>query len=161
MLWFIKTKDSFFIKIDPCRIEFAMIIPSPHCFGKVRAWEHNLRLPLQSQNWEFGASSSEKCPSSTKKSASKMTKLPSPLTVASLRNERGQRPPTNGAHPSPETPPNRGCTINHVGGLCWTVQMSVCAKHVSMCCTQSCSTLQPLLIMCSLQKDKYQSTLIM
>jgi hypothetical protein len=60
--------NSFFIKIDPCRIEFAMMIPCPHGFGNVVAWGHNLCLPLQSQNWEFDASSGENCPTANKKS---------------------------------------------------------------------------------------------
>jgi hypothetical protein len=51
----------FFIKIDPYGIEFAIIIPRPCGFGNIVAWGHKLRLPLQSQNWEFGASSSKNC----------------------------------------------------------------------------------------------------
>jgi hypothetical protein len=51
--------NSFLIKIDPCGIKFAMMMPRPHGFGNVVAQGHNLCMWLQSQNCEFAASGGE------------------------------------------------------------------------------------------------------
>jgi hypothetical protein len=53
--------NSFFVKIDPYGMEFAMMILCPHGFGNVVARGHNLRVQLQSQNCEFAASGGEHC----------------------------------------------------------------------------------------------------
>jgi hypothetical protein len=63
--------NSFFIEIiaiDPCRIEFAMMIPCPCGFGNVVAWGLNLCVPLQSQNCEFAAPGGENCLAANKNS---------------------------------------------------------------------------------------------
>jgi hypothetical protein len=59
--------NSLFIKIDPCGIEFAMIILHPHGFGNVVARGRNLCMQLRSQNCEFAASGGENCLAANKK----------------------------------------------------------------------------------------------
>ncbi len=78
--------SSLFIKIDPCRIEFAMIILHPHGFGDVVARGHNLCMQLWSQNCELAASGGENCLAANKKMPSKMTKLGTPMMLASKCN---------------------------------------------------------------------------
>jgi hypothetical protein len=48
-------------KINPCGIEFAMIILRPSGFGNIVARGLNLCVPLQSQNCEFAAPGGKNC----------------------------------------------------------------------------------------------------
>jgi hypothetical protein len=59
--------NSLFIKIDPCGIEFAMMLLRPHDYSDIVTRGHNLCVPLQSKNCEFAASGGENCLAANKK----------------------------------------------------------------------------------------------
>ncbi len=83
-----------------------MIIPRTHEISNVVARGSQLRLPLRSQNWEFGAPRGKNY-STTSHFHRTMTHLPLSLAEVSPHNEWGILLQTKDAHPSPKTPPTR------------------------------------------------------
>ncbi len=83
-----------------------MIIPRTHGISNIVARGSQLRLPLWSQNWEFGALRGKNY-STTSHFHRTMMHLPLSLAEVSPHDEWGISPWTKDAHPSPKTPPTR------------------------------------------------------
>ena len=109
--------NSFFIKVDPCGIEFAKMVVLCHGFGDIVAWEESLACVTTPQKLGVWRSHGVKLTHSYQKYRNDDDTSIS-LAVSSVFLRQGKvNKPSKDAHPPPKTPHVMPSTFYRAGGI--------------------------------------------